>query len=108
MGKDMHSRKITCYNLAIKNREFPMLHFKLLFLLNIVKGSPNQILKLLKIPTHVAYWEPWQCVPLWFVLLLSPNKAILLPLQICVTPIFTSLDLETRNLEMPNPDSNNQ
>lgn len=55
MGKDMHSRKITCYNLAIKNREFPMLHFKLLFLLNIVKGSPNQILKLLKIPTHVAY-----------------------------------------------------
>ena len=46
MEKDMHSRKMTWYNLSIENGEFPMLHFKLLFILNTIKGSPNQLLKL--------------------------------------------------------------
>lgn len=58
-----------------------MLHFKVLFLLNTLQGSPKQLSKPLHIPTVTL-----AVCPSLIVLPFSPKKAILLPLQICVSP----------------------
>lgn len=91
--------KITWYNLFIKIETFPMLHFKFLFLSNTIKGSPKPLLKPLSIPSRVAHWQPWQGVPLWFVLPLSPNKATWLPLPICVSPYLQFFGTEPRDTQ---------